>query len=571
MNSKQLHNSSYPLLREQALDRTLSFVLLASMAVAFLLLPTWTVQYVPLYDYQNHLLEAQVVVEYAEPKFEYAAHYQLRENWWLRSNALSTLVMIWLGQILPMETAGKAALSVYFVLLTGGMALLLARLDRPAFLLLALPMLAYNFTYTMGLLNWSYGFALLPWAAWLYLGWQEKGSVWSWIGLAGCALLIYLAHVLAWGLLLLVLFTLASAERLSLTRWTALAAAASSAAPMLLMTRPFLALAPLGLAAVLWMLGELVRRIRLRPWMLVAAGAVMILLFFTAFSLAREPLREIFPDVGYSPYGKAFSFLQLFTLPHYSGAHSEWLEIYNWFVLLLAAGAAGLLLYQTWRCGFEFSSKGWAALVGLLAMAYFLIPSRTTDIITTEPRIFLVGIWAALLAAHIPQPGTRARTALTYGLALLAVLIPAAAWLHAVQYDRAAQRWAAQLANIPPRQRVLVFSDPLPTLPTLLPFRLEQVFDQHQFANTYALEQGGFTSTTFFNGPLQSYDPRAIPPYWWDDFRAASYLDQYCERLSLYYDIVAVWNPRSQRLLQSLERCYGEAVWREAELGLWRR
>jgi hypothetical protein len=543
---------------------------IAGLAFLLLLLPTWLVGYVPLYDYQNHLLEAKAAAHYTDPQMEYSSHYLVREGWWLRSNALSTLVMILLIRVMPAATAGKLALTLYFALLSSGMALLLHRLGRPPLLLLALPLLAYNFTYTMGLLNWSYGFALLPWAAFFYLEWQEKNSRLGWLGLAAAGLLAYLAHVLAWGVLLGVIAALAAAAGLPLRRWAWLAAALSAAVPLLLLTRPILALAPLLICAALFMGGEVVRRLRLGPLRLAAMGAAAVLVFFAGFYLLREPIRARFPDLGYSPSSKLAAPFQLFSLPHYAGAEMPGLEAYNAAVLLLAAAAGGLLLHATWR-GRPIgpAAAGWAAAAGLLGLAYFLIPTRTADIITTEPRLLLAAAWAGLLAARLPSPGTLRRRLLGLILALLAVLVPVAALLHARSYDEGAQRWAQALAGLPPRQRLLALAEPLPAPPARLPVRLGQVFDQLQFSNTYALEHGGFVSTTFFNGPLLPIDARAIPPYWWDGFNVRRYLAQYCERLDDHYDLVVVWNPRSERLLEVLQTCYGEPLRLEAEIGVW--
>jgi hypothetical protein len=130
-----------------------------------------------------------------------------------------------------------------------------------------------------------------------------------------------------------------------------------------------------------------------------------------------------------------------------------------------------------------------------------------------------------------------------------------------------AHQWANWLAEIPPRQRILVFSDPLPD--PALPQQLAQVLDQHQFANTYAIERGGFVSNTFFNGPLLPADERAIPPYWWDGFRPGHYVETYCERLKPFYDYVVVWNPRTTSLMSAMQSCFGEPLNYQSGFGLW--
>ena len=66
-----------------------------------MLLPVWMGPYVPLYDYSNHLLEAQIVAHYTDPQFGYANYYEINPGWYLHSNALSTMLLIRLGRLMP--------------------------------------------------------------------------------------------------------------------------------------------------------------------------------------------------------------------------------------------------------------------------------------------------------------------------------------------------------------------------------------------------------------------------------------------------------------------------------------
>ena len=113
------------------------FLLAALIILA--LLPIWSVHYFVAHDYYHHLLEAQVAAHYNDPAFAYQAGYQIRDGWYLRSNALSTLVMIGLGQLLPIAIAGKLALSLSVVLVAVGVRWLLAFLNQSRWLLLLLP------------------------------------------------------------------------------------------------------------------------------------------------------------------------------------------------------------------------------------------------------------------------------------------------------------------------------------------------------------------------------------------------------------------------------------------------
>ena len=80
--------------------------LLAILLLIAMLLPIWIGRYFPSYDYPNHLLEAQIVVHYDDPQLSYADNYDINSGWYLRSNALSTLLLIALGQMIVILTAG---------------------------------------------------------------------------------------------------------------------------------------------------------------------------------------------------------------------------------------------------------------------------------------------------------------------------------------------------------------------------------------------------------------------------------------------------------------------------------
>jgi hypothetical protein len=551
---------------------------LAALLALAGMLPVWIGGYLPLYDYQNHLLEAQVTAYYSDPELGYASFYQIREGWFLRSNALTTLLMIGLGGLASIELAGKLVLSGYVLLLSTGSALLLAYLKRPLLLLLLIPLLTYNFTYTMGLLNWSYAFALLPWAALFYYQWRDRAWGGAWLGLTLTSILIYTSHLLGWGILMLVILTLACAGRLDVRRYLVVCLALAGPVPLLLVTRPWLALSLPALAAGLWAATWAIRRFGLRPWQPPVLGLGALGLFFLVFRLFREPIRGIFPDIGYSQYTKAASLLQIFSLPYYAGIETPWLDVYNLLALALVGCLLAMLLYESVLAyRLKGSSRwGWWAATGLLCMAYFLLPTRTADIITTEPRVLLVGFWAFLMGVYLPPVGTLRRTVIAAILVGLAIMTPAAAALQTIVYNEAASEWGAWLREIPVRQRVLVLTAPHDPPQsegqgqTLARLRIAQVFDRHQFAPTYALEQGGFVSNTFFNGPLLPYAPQAIPPYWWSEFKPEAYVERYCDRFGQYYDYVLAWNPESRRFGEELGACFGEPLFRNMEMGVWK-
>src|SRR5512144_3055021 len=82
-------------------------LLFQAVLLAACILPIWQARFVPLYDYQPHLLEAQVVNHLHAPAFSYDSYYTLRSGWTWRSNALTTLLLVGLGKLLSIDTAGR--------------------------------------------------------------------------------------------------------------------------------------------------------------------------------------------------------------------------------------------------------------------------------------------------------------------------------------------------------------------------------------------------------------------------------------------------------------------------------
>jgi hypothetical protein len=529
------------------------------------------VGYVPLYDYQNHLLESQVLVKYDDPQFNYQTFYDIREGWYLRSNALTAIMMAALGQLIPMDYSGKAVLTLYMIVFGSGYVALLHITKRPFWSILLLPVLLYNFTFTTGMLNWSYGFALAPWVILSYLSWREERAAWKLVGLALLLFLVYIAHILAWGLLLIVLFTFTAVDGINKRDSFLLLFATMSAVPLLLLTRPVFGLAPVILFLVLWSLRTFFLRVNFSLPAIAIFGIAGTFIFLFGIRLFQPQIQQIFPDVGYSSYNKTVSLVQTFALPHHYGAEDTLLVPLNLIILGLIIVSGVMLAIvngKVYRAQGVDSGK-WLAACFLMLLGYFLVPSRTHDILVTEPRLLLFALFIGLFVIKNPFEGSR------IGMLALSLLVLTAAvslfsiWYYTLRYDDAAQNWARQLEQVPAGKRLLVFSNPLPDQVNQ-PYKMGQIFDQNQFANIYPLEKGGFASNTFFNGPLLPHNPDSIPPYWWVEFSPGPYIDRFCERLKPEYDYVLLWNPRSPGLLETLNMCFGVPEYQLPDLWLWR-
>ncbi|HEX3131909.1 MAG TPA: hypothetical protein VH394_31515, partial [Thermoanaerobaculia bacterium] len=135
--------------------------------VALLLIPVWSVAYIPTTDGPSHIYNAWILRQYANtqeyPLFEqyYEIDWRPIPNW--LSHAALTLLMF------PFDprTAEKVLLSGYVILLAGAARFLAGSTDRSWLAWLALPLI-YNQLLHLGFYNFclSIGFCLLAVGTW---------------------------------------------------------------------------------------------------------------------------------------------------------------------------------------------------------------------------------------------------------------------------------------------------------------------------------------------------------------------------------------------------------------------
>lgn len=545
--------------------------LLPGVLVGFGLIPLWAVRYVALNDYPNHLLEAQVVARYNAPALAYAPDYQIRQGWYLRSNALSTILMATLAYVMPIELAGKGVLSLYVILLTIGLTALLDELGRPRWLLLALPIWLFNMPFTSGFLNWCYGWALIPYAWLCYRRWQQ-GVRWGLAALTLVILLIYAAHVLAWGLCLILLCAFAVAEGMPLSRYVLLTVALSGALPMLVVTRPIYALAPAGIAAALWLAALFIRRFRPSPALITLAAGGTAFLFLAVTRVFKDRLARLLPDIDYNLHDKLYTLPRTFTLP-YQQPPLQWDVVgANIVVLALLGLIAGILFWSSVvsQRAQPQEGGGWLAALGLLGLSYLILPARMPDIITVEPRILLTAWVIALPLVRVPSVGSVLHRVLVGLHVTLAILSFSTMLVYAWRYDQTAHAYSRELALIPPARRVMVVINQLdvPSGGWYDVMRFVTRYTGHHFVSMYALENGGYISSAFFNGPLQSSYPDLRPSSWYT-FNNVEFVMERCERIRTVYDYVVVWNPSGATLLQALRDCGGQPIHTGAVISIW--
>lgn len=531
------------------------------------LLPLWIGRYPPLNDYPQHLLGAQIVVHYNDPNMGYAAGYEIRPGWYLRSNALGTLLMIGLGQVLPVPLAGQLTLSLYVLLFVGGLWLWLRQTGAPAALImLALP-LTYNVTFTSGFLNFVYGTALALYAFVVVLRWQDQPRPYHLLILALLLVLIYTAHLMVWLLTVVVIVVIAT-TRPRPAPYEGLFLALNSAIPLLLFTRPVLAVPAALVAPCVWMGLALLRWLRLRSGTLAfATGGAMLLA-----TLAIRQLKPVYtayaPGVTYDTLEKLATPLRLFSLRQQFLPPDTWLTGYNLVLLGLLAVVGGLLGWSSWRCT-ATERAPWLAGLGVLAILYVLIPTRTVDLWIIEPRVLLFAAFLALACVRLPRAGSRLHRAITLGLVAIAVWSGGGTLLYAWSHAQHMEERRAEIAQLSPARTLLVlFPEERSVYP--LPLRLlSRLNNSEHVIVTYTVEHGGFNSWAFDNGPVQPRPDLPIPLYFWASFSYTDFVAERCTELHSTYDAVVVWGQADAALTGALDACFGQGT-NLSSMAIWR-
>ena len=447
-------------------------------------------------------------------------------------------------------------LSLYLALFLGGLVLLLRRTETTWPLLLLAPMLAYNFAFTSGWLNFCYGVALGMYALVIYLRWQECSNNRDLLLLAAVLLLMYTAHLLTWLLMVVIMTAMMTVEPWQIRRQGLLLLAMMSALPLLLITRPFLGGATLLIGPILWVGALLLQRVRLGLRSL-ASGIVGVTGLFIGVTKISEPFYQNFiPELEYSEFDKFTFPLRLFSLPHQYLPPSLPLVIYNLILLGLTVSLGGLLVWCIWN-RIEGDKTPWLAAFGSLGVLYFVIPSRTSDIWITEPRVLLFIVLLALVMVRLPASG-RLRKSITICAAGICLLSISGTTVYAYTYNEQARAWKAQMDLLEPARSVLMLREKKNeyiSRPTILGI-FNRFYTGEYFSTIYTLEHGGFGSRTFNNGPVRPHPTIPIPAYDWSDFSDTNYVADHCSDLREAYDAVLLWGQPEAKVATQLDECF---------------
>lgn len=543
---------------------------LVGLLIVAMLVPIWQGVYPPIYDYPNHLLEAQIVTHYHDDNFDYKSYYKIRHNWYIEPNSLSTILFVALGQLMPITIAGRVVLSLYALVFIAGMTSL-TLMRGNSWLFLFTPVLASNYTFTSGWINFSYGAALSLFAFALYLQWQEYNRRSHLVMLAVCLLSIYLAHLVAWVLIVISISAMIAADKWNIRRHGVLFVVLNSAVPLLAVTRPTIVLLTLLIAPCMWFSARVVRRILPNQRGVIIIFIFIVLVELLALKFIRSTINSLDIEIGYSIFDKKIYPIRLFPLPHQAHRVDPILRGYNYNLLLLLFTITAALFSNT-RLYTVGSGKRGLIGIGVLSVVYLAIPSHTADLWDTEPRVLLYMSFILLIIARWPRKNSLRwwiASSATVTLFLSHVTISI---YYAAAYQQQVHVWTAELEKLVPARSILMLRGNETSAFSHLATRdiVNTYYSGEHFATVYTISHGGFISHIFDSGPVQPRSDIPIPLYYWNDFDAGRFVQDNCNKLQRSYDAVIVWGVPQANMIKQLNACFVPGP-HTADLSIWNR
>jgi hypothetical protein len=336
--------------------RLLLLVVAVSMT-ALCLVPTWSKRFVPMQDYPQHLLQAQMLTTRDDPTLDYRESFDVRLK--AGSYAAFYAVTYGLDQLFPTEVAGKLAVSLY-ILLTGCLVVTLVLRSESEFVpwgaLLFFAVL-FNQQYYLGNLNYLYSLPLLLFALLDHRAFSEG--------------------------------RLTTCPCLRQAFWQV----------VLFASHPFTFLVYLGLAGAGSLLSWPDRRRLLHALLPVAAG---LLLFSIWFALSQDGQPDSLDRVQWKPIGRNLTFLGL----PFTGM--KWQDGPSAFTSVVWISIGGLMVYLSLRDRLEDRRvlDRFALFLLLTTLAALVMPFRVEEYTFINMRLSAIACFMlAMVCSRVPFRG----------------------------------------------------------------------------------------------------------------------------------------------------------------------
>jgi len=192
------HEFSHTLDSRTPFSRTALCLLLLAIGAA-LLAPVWTVRYVPLVDYPNHLAGAFVLAHLKDPAFHFSRFYA--SDWHTYPYLAMDVILLGLQRFLAIGLAGRVLLSLCLLGVPAA-AWFFIRQSNPGQESLALcSLLVTNnlYFFLFGMLNLQLSLALCLIVLGFWVKFLKRSSVALWCLLLVLTTALYFTHLLGFG------------------------------------------------------------------------------------------------------------------------------------------------------------------------------------------------------------------------------------------------------------------------------------------------------------------------------------------------------------------------------------
>jgi hypothetical protein len=185
------------------------------LAIAGVLLaPVWTVRYVPLVDYPNHLAGAFVLAHLKDPAFQFSHFYA--SDWNTYPYLAMDVILVGLQRFLAIDLAGRVLLSLCLLAVPAAAWFFIRQADPGQESLALWSLLVSNnlYFFLFGLLNLQLSLALCLVVLGFWLKFVKQPRVFLWCLLLVLTTTLYFTHLLGFGMAGLVMTSYAVFARL---------------------------------------------------------------------------------------------------------------------------------------------------------------------------------------------------------------------------------------------------------------------------------------------------------------------------------------------------------------------
>jgi hypothetical protein len=177
-------------------DRLKTYWILFGVLTLLVLLPVWSVEYVPLVDYSNHLARTFILYHFNDVGlFRYRYDLVLEPI----PNLAIDLIVPLLLNVVGVKVAGKIFLTLTLILFNFGCHLLGKSIHgRPTWFALTGTLFSYNSMFLYGFVNYIFGLGAFLITLALWLKYRKKWSAMSFLVVCTLVFASYLAHLSAY-------------------------------------------------------------------------------------------------------------------------------------------------------------------------------------------------------------------------------------------------------------------------------------------------------------------------------------------------------------------------------------